>query len=248
MLNLSKTNNAFTLIELLVVISIIAILIAILLPALSKARASARNVICQTQLRSIGTWGITYATDNKGILPTHGDPGWSTCWKLIDTFWYFKTQEANLYKGWGTTTGPLICPEARLQVSPLRSLPSGNTYGINQYMGGQAENWNGTIKYQLPRIEILNSKGFWFAEASLTLHNSATEFDFLPIMFLNYTTTASGNWPWTWSNPLFPNPTGHPNEAGGFLYGDGHCNTVSREQFISLSEEQRKAMIFYPSN
>lgn len=49
-----KKNQGFTLVELLVVIAIIAILAGIILPVLSRARESARRVICLNNLKQIG--------------------------------------------------------------------------------------------------------------------------------------------------------------------------------------------------
>src|SRR4051812_8560764 len=65
-----RCRRAFTLVELLVVIGIIAVLISMLLPVLARARASAENVQCLSNLRQIGqTAIIIYANESHGDLP-----------------------------------------------------------------------------------------------------------------------------------------------------------------------------------
>lgn len=64
-----KARKGFTLIELLVVIAIIALLIGILLPALGKARASARQLKDQTQVRGIVQGMALWAQNNSDQYP-----------------------------------------------------------------------------------------------------------------------------------------------------------------------------------
>lgn len=65
-------RKGFTLIELLVVVAIIAILAAMLLPALSRARESARQAVCMSNLKQLSLVLLQYAEDYNGYLPTCG--------------------------------------------------------------------------------------------------------------------------------------------------------------------------------
>lgn len=64
-------RKGFTLIELLVVISIIALLLSILMPALSRAKAIAKRVVCQSNIKQMIVAQLTYTAEHMGKFPPH---------------------------------------------------------------------------------------------------------------------------------------------------------------------------------
>lgn len=69
-----RRQLGFTLIELLVVIVIVSLLLSILLPALRKARQQAKNMVCVSNLHSMGKAIHSYALDFDDTIPFGPEP------------------------------------------------------------------------------------------------------------------------------------------------------------------------------
>jgi type II secretory pathway pseudopilin PulG len=77
-------RKGITLIELVVVIVVTMLLLAVLTPGLNRSRQLAVRLLCETNLRGIGSAMAAYAGDNDGEFPRAGGPNatWASLGRL----------------------------------------------------------------------------------------------------------------------------------------------------------------------
>ncbi len=110
---------AFTLIELLVVIIIIALLAALLLPALAKAKSSAQQTNCKSNMKQLVLANESYATDNKGAYVYDSD---TDHWANL------------LYYDYSKNTNILKCPTDVGRGIPTTQAGTGADSAVRSYL------------------------------------------------------------------------------------------------------------------
>jgi prepilin-type N-terminal cleavage/methylation domain-containing protein len=145
-----ENSAAFTLVELLVVIAIIALLLSILMPSLTKARMSAKAIVCQSHLQ---TWALAftmYTQENRSLFPAlmAGAGGKYGQWTI------------SLKPYYGNETKVWFCPMARRPTTSGGGQPfaawvvsedaAGNprpgdygSYGVNAWIYSRTEVYEG---------------------------------------------------------------------------------------------------------
>ncbi len=167
--------RAFTLIELLVVISLIALLIGLLLPALSRARESARQAACTSNLRNLMSASIQYANDSADFLP---DPNWIPQPRDLYTGWlYFHLPGLSINGKYGPSRGvlwryfggrPDVANEALAQTyrCPSHQPPYFGTGNLTSYLMNGAVRANGRRDrpFRIEQFRRADSIIFWEAD------------------------------------------------------------------------------------
>jgi prepilin-type N-terminal cleavage/methylation domain-containing protein/prepilin-type processing-associated H-X9-DG protein len=128
----SNRRLAFTLVELLVVIGIIGLLVGILLPALNRARRSARNVQCQSNIRQLILGEIQYFADSKYKFSPYYTGGGDPANPPFQIEWM---QQVSKPKQWDKAR---LCPEAQ-EENP--AFPKGNPPNFNNQAGAAFYHW-----------------------------------------------------------------------------------------------------------
>jgi type II secretory pathway pseudopilin PulG len=141
----SISSQAFSIVETLVVIAVLAVLTVVAVPAFNRARDSADNAKCVSQLRTIGSLFYLHSNEHNGRTPSMNEGAGNNV--LTWRYYLMETYTGQLATGAGTaerrkaetmkTAYPFWCP-AYLRKFKKEDHPGGRgSYALNQYFRQQ---------------------------------------------------------------------------------------------------------------
>ncbi len=247
---MSSIRRAFTLIELLVVIVIISLLTGLCLLALGTITSQARSMDCRNNLRQLAVWGLAYAADWRGILPTNTgskNPGGNDFFYLTgQSRWFDKIEEfrPSSQRGLG-----LLCRQAKASLrrwNAPSTYQNSYDYSLNNFLGG-----NSVKGYRPPRTIHLSAETFWFSDALMQMVGGIFYSNATVEAGVNAPGTAGYMTPWPWRGPYgvggasyagvwIPAPSSHPRWACNFVFGDGHTGALTFDEVVAMDPTYRK--------
>ncbi|MGA2543247.1 MAG: prepilin-type N-terminal cleavage/methylation domain-containing protein [Verrucomicrobiota bacterium] len=235
-----RQEAAFTLVELLVVIAVIAILAALLLPTLSRAKDSARNINCESNLRQLQLCWHLYADDYAGVFVPNdwiddegvGTNGMATSQDNVLTSWCpgdarTDTTTINIQQGllfpYNTSTAIYHCP------SDVSTIEDGNgnllpqlrnrSYNMSQSVNGYGwmTNW-----YFSPLGPVDASQPCYQTYAAITNPPAARLFVFIDENEMTLEDPQFGYPSPGWGPEWWDMPSNRHNQGANLSFADGH--------------------------
>jgi prepilin-type N-terminal cleavage/methylation domain-containing protein/prepilin-type processing-associated H-X9-DG protein len=218
-------RNGFTLIELLVVVAIIAVLIAMLLPALSSAREMAKQAVCGSNVRELGTVAMYYTADNREqfFCYMYNNSGADLTWVR------------NLKDKYKLSDGIIRCPTVPVI---LTGNPSTDAWYVYYQVYG--------LRYEGPSFNlatIKNGQEHWTTLPLDHVENPA-DYGLFADAAQNPGTTGTIMQYFTWQYGYYPTwPSGsgkadgmvhlRHNQFANMYYVDGHVESVGKSRILA---------------
>ena len=213
-------RRGFTLIELLVVIAIIGILTAMVFPTYAKARESARQAVCMSNLKQIAMAILMYTEDHGGRYVPAQSADNLTRWHGRR-----KTEE----EPFDPTVGPLwgyyghehlkVCPSFSAGIGTQGFEEGTGGYGYNgQYVGGSPASWvNGAMYVPAKEFMINDPAGTVMLTdtAFLDCEGRLFEYSFCEAPYYE-----------RWDSPADPSTHFRHNGRTNVAFCDGHARAM----------------------
>lgn len=220
-------TRGFTLVELLAVIAIIGVLGALTIVATSRARESARNATCLSNLRQIGTGLMLYANDHHGLITgrAYADEYKSDGTTATYTHWYRKlgrggyVDKSNAYGDSPVFYCPSYTPNAPTDPEVDDPINIYYRYGMRNWVPNEAGWTLNDEKRLLPLNAIENPADFFLVADSILISQGMQAYS-IP----------QGSTDWA----IHLRHNGNANT----VFADGHVASMGRDYFANLHLRQ----------